>query len=103
MATEPSETSHTLDNSPGKMRRTEVWISRDEIVLFLLYDASSNKRRLSARNMRVNADYRDLLEASVAIRSKISFTNEFKIAIALFEIPVSGWTCLRTEERSISD
>lgn len=85
------------------MRRTEVWISRDEIVLFLLYDASSNKRRLSVRNMRVNADYRHLLEASVAIRSKISFTNEFKIAIALFEIPVSGWTCLRTEERSISD
>ena len=38
----------------------------------------------------------DSLEASVAIRSKISLTNEFKIAIALFEIPVSGCTCLRT-------
>lgn len=36
------------------------------------------------------------LDASVAMRSKISFTNEFKMAIALFEIPVSGWTCLRT-------
>ena len=32
----------------------------------------------------------------MAIRSKISLTNEFKIAIALFEIPVSGCTCLRT-------
>lgn len=30
------------------------------------------------------------LEASVAIRSKISLTNEFKMAIALLEIPVSG-------------
>lgn len=36
------------------------------------------------------------LDASVAIRSKISLTNELRIAIALFEIPVSGWTCLRT-------
>jgi hypothetical protein len=39
---------------------------------------------------------RHVLEASVAIRSKISLTKLFKIAIALFEIPVSGWTCLRT-------
>ena len=36
------------------------------------------------------------LDASVAIRSKMSFTNELRMAIALFEIPVSGWTCLRT-------
>lgn len=39
---------------------------------------------------------RDALEASVAILSKISLTNEFRMAIALLEIPVSGWTCLRT-------
>lgn len=37
-----------------------------------------------------------VLDASVAMRSKISLTNELRIAIALFEIPVSGWTCLRT-------
>lgn len=36
------------------------------------------------------------LDASPAIRSKISFTNEFNIAIALFEIPVSGCTCFNT-------
>ena len=42
---------------------------------------------------------RNVLEASVAIRSNISLTNEFKMAIALFEIPVSGWTCLRTRSR----
>jgi hypothetical protein len=36
------------------------------------------------------------LDASLAMRSKISLTNEFKMAIALFEIPVSGWTCLST-------
>ena len=39
---------------------------------------------------------RYILDASVAIRSKISFTKEFKIAIALFEIPVSGCTCFKT-------
>jgi len=59
-----------LANSPGRISRTAVWISREEIVDFFEYDAS--------------------FEASVAIRSKISLTNEFKIAIALLEIPVSG-------------
>lgn len=47
----PSETA-CLANSPGRIRRTEVWISREEMVDFLLYEAS--------------------LEASVATRSKIS-------------------------------
>ena len=39
----------------------------------------------------------NLLDASVAIRSKMSLTKLLRIAIALLEIPVSGWTCLRTE------
>ena len=30
------------------------------------------------------------------MRSKISFTNELRMAIALLEIPVSGWTCFNT-------
>jgi hypothetical protein len=47
----PSETA-CLASSPGRMSRTDVWISRDEMVDFLLYAAS--------------------LEASVATRSKIS-------------------------------
>lgn len=47
----PSETA-CLASSPGRMRRTEVWISRDEMVDFLLYAAS--------------------LDASVATRSKMS-------------------------------
>jgi hypothetical protein len=74
----------------------EVWISRDEMVDFLLYAAS--------------------LEASVATRSKMSrywvsylkmgsyvagtcipLTKEFRIDMARLEIPVSGWTCLRTK------
>jgi len=37
-----------------------------------------------------------VLEASVAMRSKMSLTKEFKIAIALLEIPVSGCTCFST-------
>ena len=40
---------------------------------------------------------KDVLEASVAIRSKISFTKELRMAIALLEIPVSGCTCLSTK------
>ena len=51
----PSEMA-CLASSPGRMRRTEVWISRDEMVDFLLYEAS--------------------LEASPAMRSKMSLTNE---------------------------
>ena len=47
----PSDTA-CLASSPGRMSRTEVWISREEMVDFLLYAAS--------------------LEASVATRSKIS-------------------------------
>ena len=35
----PSEMA-CFESSPGRMRRTEVWISREEMVLFLLYDAS---------------------------------------------------------------
>lgn len=42
---------------------------------------------------------RDVLEASVAMRSKISLTKLLRIAIALLEIPVSGWTCLRTSNK----
>ena len=58
----PSEMA-CLVKSPGRVRRTAVWISRDEMVDFFESDA--------------------ILEASVAMRSKISFTNEFKMAIAL--------------------
>jgi hypothetical protein len=32
----------------------------------------------------------------VATRSKMSLTNEFRMLMARLEIPVSGWTCLRT-------
>jgi hypothetical protein len=35
----PSEMA-CLESSPGKINRTEVWISRDEMVDFLLYEAS---------------------------------------------------------------
>ena len=45
-----------LASSPGRMSLTEVWISRDEMVDFLLYEAS--------------------LEASEAMRSKMSLTKE---------------------------
>jgi len=59
------------------------------MVDFLEYDASSVntcQKRALKRRVTIVA----LLEASVAMRSKISLTNEFKMAIALLEIPVSG-------------
>lgn len=58
----PSEMA-CLDSSPGRMSRTEVWISREEMVDRWLYEAS--------------------LEASEAIRSKMSETKELRIAMAL--------------------
>ena len=65
----PSETA-CLANSPGSKRRTAVWISRDEMVDFLFWSAN--------------------LEASEAIRSKISLTKEFMMLIAFAETPTSG-------------
>lgn len=75
-------------SSPGRMRRTAVWISREEIVDFFEYAANSKKSN-SIENC-VGDAHRYVLDASVAIRSKMSFTNEFNIAIALLDIPVSG-------------
>mmetsp|Transcript_16784 Transcript_16784/g.18791 ORF Transcript_16784/g.18791 Transcript_16784/m.18791 type:complete len:130 (-) Transcript_16784:267-656(-) len=71
----PSETA-CLASSPGSIKRTAVWISRLDRVAFLLYLPS--------------------FPASVAIRSKMSLMKEFMIDIPFLEIPVSGWTCLRT-------
>jgi hypothetical protein len=65
-----------LASSPGSMRRTAVWISRELSVAFLLYVAS--------------------FPASEAIRSKMSLMNEFMMDMPVLEIPVSGWTCLST-------
>jgi hypothetical protein len=36
----------------------------------------------------------------VATRSKMSLTNELRMLMARLEIPVSGWTCLRTADAS---
>ena len=71
----PSETA-CLANSPGKMSLTDVWISLDVTVGFLLY----------------LANFAD----SIAIFSKMSLMNEFMIDIAFEEIPVSGCTCFKT-------
>ena len=65
----PSETA-CLASSPGSKSRTAVWISRDEMVFFLFW--------------------RESRDASDAIRSKISLTNEFMMLIALDETPTSG-------------
>ena len=65
-----------LAKSPGNKRRPDVWISRDEMV----------DRPLWLVN----------LEASLAILSKMSLTNEFMMLMALLEMPVSGCTCFNT-------
>lgn len=97
----PSEMA-CFDNSPGRINLTEVWISREEIVDFFEYDASS-KQTLTSASITSPSDRQHILEASVAIRSKISFTNELRMAIALLEIPVSGCTCLSTRPSRVSN
>jgi hypothetical protein len=92
----PSEIA-CLASSPGRIKRTDVWISREEIVDFFEYDASSANR---VRHMENNLTANNSLDASVAIRSKISLTKLFRMAIALLEIPVSGCTCLSTAIQS---
>ena len=71
----PSETA-CLANSPGRMSLTADWTSREERVLLLLNLTS--------------------LDPSVAILSKVSWMKEFMMFMAFLEIPMSGWTCLRT-------
>ena len=68
----PSDTA-CLASSPGRISLTAVWISREVTVGFLLYRAK--------------------LAVSVAIFSKMSLMNEFRIDIALELMPVSGCTC----------
>ena len=65
----PSDTA-CLANSPGSRSRTAVWISRLESVRLPFILTS--------------------LEASFAIRSKMSATNEFIMDMALDDTPVSG-------------
>lgn len=59
------------------------------MVDFLEYEANSIVPLMKMQSDK-NAVRMHVLEASVAMRSKISLTNEFKIAMALLEIPVSG-------------
>ena len=56
-------------SSPGSRSRTEVWISREDIVLFLTS-----------------------LDAFESTFSKRSLTKEFMMFIAFVEFPTSGWT-----------
>ena len=71
----PSETA-CFASSPGRRRRTAVWISLEESVAFLLY--------------------LDSFDASVASLSKISLMKEFRMDMPLLEMPVLGCTCLST-------
>ena len=71
----PSEMA-CLANSPGKRSLTALCTSLEESVLRLLYLTS--------------------LEASMAMRSKVSLMNEFMMFIAFLEIPVSGCTWRNT-------
>ena len=91
----PSEMA-CLESSPGRMSRTEVWISRDEMVDFLLSERAYRVSDCIVERRRCEDVQEASLEASSAIRSKRSATKELRMSMALLEIPVSGWTCLRT-------
>lgn len=98
----PSDTA-CLASSPGRIRRTEVWISREEMVDFLLYAASLDAS--VATRSKMSKRYA-LAEQMGEIRVKMNkfdglpLTNEFRMDMARLEIPVSGWTCFRTRIQS---
>ena len=71
----PSETA-CLASSPGRTRRTAVWISRDWSVVL--------------------PEYRQTAVAYAAMRSKRSPMKPVMTSMPLDEMPVSGCTCLRT-------
>ena len=71
----PSEMA-CLESSPGSRSLTAYWISLEDRVRLLLYLTS--------------------LELSAASLSKVSLIKEFIMFMAFLEIPISGWTYLRT-------
>lgn len=93
----PSEMA-CFESSPGRMRRTEVWISREEMVDFLLYEASfeASPAILSLLIGIVSVSFSCPAKETRNKTYKISLTNELRMSMALFEIPVSGWTCFKT-------
>jgi hypothetical protein len=42
-----------LESSPGRMSRTEVWISREDIVLFFKYDIDSKREFNKTRRTQI--------------------------------------------------
>ena len=90
----PSEMA-CLANSPGRMRRTAVWISRDEMVDFLEYDASSVGRRVirmsrseqSRRGRRTGGFGSDTLEDIVheRVQDSHSLVRDTSIGVDLLE------------------
>ena len=71
----------------------EVWISREEIVDFLLYAASFDASVATRSNIS-ECQLDPMMEMGQKIN--IPLTNEFRMDMARFEIPVSGWTCFKT-------
>ena len=77
-----------LGQLTGQDGLTEVWISREEMVDFLLYAASleasvATRSNMSERQVRI-------LNINVIGAVDLPLTNEFRIDMARLEIPVSG-------------
>lgn len=66
------------------------------MVDFLLYAASFDASVATRSKISVDRD-----QISLGLRSKgpLPLTKEFKMDMARFEIPVSGWTCFNTKTR----
>jgi len=69
---------------------------------FLLYAASLDASVATRSKMSKIAlgVYSGRREASV--QNDIPLTNELRMDMARFEIPVSGWTCFRTKEDALA-
>jgi hypothetical protein len=87
-----------LASSPGRISRTDVWISREEMVDFLEYCASSGekdeKRRMVAQeSRRTGCLGRDTLEDVVdeAVENSHCLVRDTRIGVDLLKDWRSGW------------
>ena len=76
----PSDTA-CLESSPGSMRRTEVWISRDESVAFL---RDAPPQEVDDQGLGLSA------KSGPAITSILIYIPVFTKTTLLFEVPVGG-------------
>lgn len=68
------------------------------MVDFLLYAASLDAS--VATRSKISVGYSQIMSSKIDRLDPLPLTKEFKIDMARFEIPVSGWTCFNTRKET---